>query len=198
MLWGSPGVPSHSCHALWAAEPLPALSSLQAQQEISEGAGERRRAHQPRSLAVVLPRGGRREVSHRGHVLADRDSESSPGCSWDLSVPCAPRRVSVQVCSGISLVLCGLVTFRAQEILLWPGRVGSPSPFYFLDLKQAPRRDLLLQRVPSRLALDPALLPLFLSPSSSKASCPNTGPLSPAVSFPRPHAAACICLWDVL
>lgn len=42
-----------------------------------------------------------------------------------------------------------------------------------------------------RSALDPALLPLFLSPSSSKASCPNTSSLSPAVSFPRPHLHNC-------
>lgn len=44
---GSPGVPAgsavqqaHSCFSPWPAEPLPAPSSLQAQQEVSEGAGE--------------------------------------------------------------------------------------------------------------------------------------------------------------
>lgn len=51
---GGPGVPAgsavpqaHSCSPPWPAEPLRAPSSLQAQQEVSEGAGDRRGAHQP-------------------------------------------------------------------------------------------------------------------------------------------------------
>lgn len=140
---------------------------------------------------MVLPCGGRGEVSHCGHILADRDSESSPG------VPGAS--LSMVLLAGCLGRFAGQVSLNHrinQDHLfclpqrLWCGLQVLVPPLFFPGPQTCSKKRLSSPKGPCLSALDPALLPLFLSPRSSKASCPSTGSLSSAVSFPRPSPTA--------
>lgn len=63
---------------------------MQVQAGLPEGPGDGRRAHQPGGVALVLQRGGREEVSHRRHLLADGDGQtlSTNPCASNCGAPC--------------------------------------------------------------------------------------------------------------
>mmetsp|Transcript_20100 Transcript_20100/g.45502 ORF Transcript_20100/g.45502 Transcript_20100/m.45502 type:complete len:357 (-) Transcript_20100:304-1374(-) len=86
--------------------------------QVPQAARDRRRAHQPRGLAVVLRGGGRLAVPHRGHVVADRD-----GRAHDQSD--AHQRVGAQARLGLAAELRGAARLAGPAGKRAP-RVGRP------------------------------------------------------------------------
>jgi len=138
---------------------------------------------------VVLPRGWRREVSYCGHVLADRDSESSPGCPWDLSPLRSPQ--------GLGRFAVVFLWFYVDLLLCLPRRLPCDLPVHspslsFLDLKQAPRGGLPPPRVPAKVCSGPCSPSPLFPPAAPKLCAQTRAPCPLLYSSQGPVSAAAL------